>query len=87
MGVVEPTTVVDHIEPHLGNQEKFWDQSNWQPSCDWHHNAIKQKLEQLWFDGSLDVVGLRLTSPEAIGMSRLTPRRAAFINVDGWPVG
>ncbi|MBI9080845.1 MAG: HNH endonuclease [Pseudodesulfovibrio sp.] len=26
-------TVVDHIIPHRGDKEKFWDSSNWQPLC------------------------------------------------------
>ena len=26
-------TVVDHIVPHRGDQELFWDRSNWQPLC------------------------------------------------------
>jgi len=31
-------TVVDHIIPHRGNQQLFWDQSNWQALCEHHHN-------------------------------------------------
>lgn len=26
-------TVVDHKEPHRGNQKLFWDKSNWQSLC------------------------------------------------------
>lgn len=26
-------TVVDHIRPHKGNKELFWDESNWQALC------------------------------------------------------
>ena len=26
-------TVVDHIIPHRGNKELFWDHKNWQPLC------------------------------------------------------
>jgi len=26
-------TVVDHITPHRGNMELFWDESNWQSLC------------------------------------------------------
>lgn len=26
-------TVVDHIIPHRGDEELFWDRSNWQPLC------------------------------------------------------
>ena len=31
-------TVVDHIQPHRGDRELFWDQSNWQPLCKAHHD-------------------------------------------------
>jgi 5-methylcytosine-specific restriction enzyme A len=34
-----PATVVDHVEPHRGNDELFWDQTNWQPLCKPHHDA------------------------------------------------
>ena len=32
-------TVVDHIEPHRGNDELFWDVSNWQACCKRCHDA------------------------------------------------
>lgn len=32
-GVLTPATVVDHIRPHRGDQQLFWDESNWQPLC------------------------------------------------------
>jgi 5-methylcytosine-specific restriction protein A len=32
-GVLMPATVVDHIKPHRGDQEQFWDASNWGPLC------------------------------------------------------
>ncbi len=28
-----PATVVDHIRPHKGNQELFWDVTNWGALC------------------------------------------------------
>jgi 5-methylcytosine-specific restriction protein A len=30
---------VDHRIPHRGNLELFWDESNWDPMCESHHNA------------------------------------------------
>jgi len=36
-GIVTAATDVDHILPHRGNKELFWDQSNWQPLCKSHH--------------------------------------------------
>lgn len=32
-GRITPATVVDHIIPHRGDQQLFWDESNWQPLC------------------------------------------------------
>jgi len=32
-GKTEPSTVVDHVIPHRGDQKLFWDQSNWQALC------------------------------------------------------
>lgn len=38
-------TVVDHITPHRGNEQLFWDRSNWQALCKPCHDQWKQKLE------------------------------------------
>jgi 5-methylcytosine-specific restriction protein A len=32
-GRLTPATVVDHIIPHRGDKDLFWDQNNWQPLC------------------------------------------------------
>lgn len=32
-GILTPATVVDHIKPHRGDPELFWDTKNWQPLC------------------------------------------------------
>lgn len=37
-GVTCIATCVDHIQPHRGNLELFWDQSNWQSLCTKCHN-------------------------------------------------
>ena len=38
-GVATPATVVDHIIPHRGDWELFWDRNNWQSLCKRHHDA------------------------------------------------
>jgi 5-methylcytosine-specific restriction protein A len=38
-GRYTPAAIVDHIKPHRGNKELFWDKSNWQSLCAKHHNA------------------------------------------------
>lgn len=45
-GVIEAATVVDHIIPHHGKEQLFWDQSNWQPLCKPCHDSHKQRLEK-----------------------------------------
>ena len=42
----EPATVVDHIQPHRGDEELFWDVDNWQPLCKPCHDRAKQLLEK-----------------------------------------
>lgn len=38
-GKMELAQVVDHIIPHHGDYDLFWDQSNWQSLCAYHHNV------------------------------------------------
>jgi 5-methylcytosine-specific restriction endonuclease McrA len=38
-------TVVDHVEPHRGDQERFWDERNWQALCASCHSSDKQREE------------------------------------------
>lgn len=45
-GRVTAATVVDHRVPHRGNQDLFWDRSNWQSLCAAHHSRDKQREEQ-----------------------------------------
>ena len=44
-GMVTAASVVDHIEPHRGDQKLFWDTGNWQPLCKRHHD-IKTGIEK-----------------------------------------
>lgn len=39
-GRLTPATVVDHVVPHRGDKDLFWDsEENWQGLCTAHHNA------------------------------------------------
>lgn len=44
-GRVTAATVVDHIEAHRGDEQRFWDQSNWQALCAPCHSSTKQREE------------------------------------------
>jgi len=45
-GIRSRATVVDHIIPHRGDLEIFWDEGNWQPLCRKCHNSHKQRIEK-----------------------------------------
>lgn len=38
-GITKAAGLTDHIIPHKGNYELFWDQSNWQSMCNDCHEA------------------------------------------------
>ena len=44
-GRVTEAKIVDHIIPHEGNQQLFWDECNHQPLCKLCHDKVKQKIE------------------------------------------
>jgi hypothetical protein len=43
---VTAATVVDHIEGHQGDHERFWNPDNWQSLCKRHHDSTKQRDEK-----------------------------------------
>jgi 5-methylcytosine-specific restriction protein A len=40
-----PATCVDHVIAHKGDKTKFWDKSNWQPSCGPCNSSKNARLE------------------------------------------
>ncbi len=46
-GHTKGASVVDHIIPHKGDQDKFWDESNLQALCKRHHDK-KTAKERGW---------------------------------------
>lgn len=45
-GHVTPATVADHVIPHRGNPELFYDARNLQSLCASCHSGTKQRLEK-----------------------------------------
>ena len=62
MGGITPATVVDHIIPHKGDDELFWDTANWQALCKSCHDSVKQKEESGKIDGACDQMGNPVSS-------------------------
>ncbi len=69
IGRVVPTEVTDHVEPHKGDMAKFWNAAMWQPSCQWHHDVVKQMLERRYAQGELEVADLWLNSAAAVRLT------------------
>jgi 5-methylcytosine-specific restriction enzyme A len=72
LGRVTAAEVVDHVEPHKGDRDKFWNEARWQSSCKWHHDVVKQALEAMFYGGEITLDDLWLNSAAAI---RLTLER------------
>lgn len=70
-GKTVPTEVVDHIVPHRGDQDLFWDIGNWQPCCRRCHDVVKARLEVMWQRGEVGASALRLDSRKAIEVGRV----------------
>lgn len=45
-GRTTPATELDHIVKHDGDPVKFWDESNWQGLCAFHHRSVKAQMER-----------------------------------------
>ena len=45
-GIVKAAEEVDHIEKHNGDPVLFWDVSNWQGLCRFHHRSVKAQMER-----------------------------------------
>jgi 5-methylcytosine-specific restriction endonuclease McrA len=68
-GVLQATEVTDHIVPHKGDMALFWDRSNWQACCRWHHDVVKQILEREFVVGAVGRSDLVLTSRIALDIA------------------
>ena len=79
------TDVVDHVEPHKGDQSKFWNTALWQSACRWHHDVIKPRLERLYEQGEATLADLWLDSAMAVALAKKHPAKQT-IGADGWPV-
>lgn len=86
VGEMRATQVVDHVEPHKGDQTKFWNTALWQPACRHCHDVVKKMLERMFEVGEASVADLWLDSALAIALRRKhRPKQA--VGVDGWVGG
>lgn len=55
-GIVTSATVADHIVPHRGDEELFW-QGERQGLCKVCHDTGKARIERIGFDSACDLDG------------------------------
>jgi|SRR5690606_5488580 len=55
-GRLTPATVVDHIIPHKGDMQLFWDESNWQPLCKPCHDRKTATQDGRWNRSNQSVI-------------------------------
>ncbi len=60
IGKIEPATVVDHVIPHRGDEELFFDTDNLQSLCKHCHDSHKQTQEKSGHLKGSDLDGLPL---------------------------
>ena len=70
MSKTEAATIVDHVDPHHGDPDKFWDTSMWQACCKWHHDSVKQRLERMFETGRATLADLWLNSAMAVRIAQ-----------------
>ena len=56
-GELVAASVVDHVKPHRGNAQLFWDEANWQSLCAPCHSSAKQSQERVGFSRQVGVDG------------------------------
>jgi 5-methylcytosine-specific restriction enzyme A len=83
LGQSDAAVVVDHVVPHRGDQTVFWNSSMWQPACEFHHRAIKSRLELMFDAGEIAETDLRLNSAAALKLARTYPKPIG-VDADGW---
>lgn len=49
--------MVDHIIPHKGDQQLFWDEGNWQSLCKDHHDSTKKAEEARGYSAEVGLDG------------------------------
>jgi 5-methylcytosine-specific restriction protein A len=62
IGRTTGATTVDHIEPHRGDYNKFWDVNNWQSVCKTCHENAKKMQEIHGYSQASDGSGMPVDS-------------------------
>ena len=55
--IITPATVVDHVVPHRGDNDLFYNSSNLQSMCKYHHDSEKQAIEKRGYSNRISEDG------------------------------
>ncbi|WP_303698784.1 hypothetical protein [Brevundimonas naejangsanensis] len=58
-GQVRPAELTDHLYPHRGDQDVFWNKRYWIASCAECHSGFKQRVERRG-RAAIDALAIRL---------------------------
>lgn len=58
-GQVRPAELTDHLYPHRGDQDVFWNKRYWIASCTECHSGFKQRVERRG-RAAIDALAIRL---------------------------
>lgn len=61
-GYVKGADTVDHVIPHKGDEELFWDDNNLQSLCKQCHDMVKQRIEIKGYSDNIGVDGWPIDS-------------------------
>lgn len=56
-GLTTEAKIVDHIRPHKGDADLFYDSTNLQSLCKLHHDSSKQRHERTGVEPGADING------------------------------
>jgi 5-methylcytosine-specific restriction endonuclease McrA len=70
LGRTTAVYVTDHVVPGTSGTPEFWNSDRWQSACKWHHDTVKQRLEQMYARGEIGIESLWLDSPVAVALSK-----------------
>ena len=76
-GHITEARVVDHVRPHRGDLDLFWDEENWQALCKPCHDATKGQMERGGYSAMSDLNGYPIDPNHPINVQdrkRLEPR-------------
>ncbi len=69
-GYTAPATVVDHIQPHKGDRELFFNHANLQSLCKTCHDSLKAQVERDGYHKAIGADGFPIDENHPVNLIR-----------------